>query len=154
MFLILSLKNLRKKKLNTVSIEDISKVVCSVPYPSVKKRCAKTVKLIFAFACNHHYIVFNPSIVAVQNVRNELSKPEKRNVIYSIEQIKYLFYVCKQNFRDMYMPLLLSLTIGTRISKTIALTYSDIDFSSNTIYIERQLECAVDKFSSWFAIIN
>ena len=39
----------------------------------------------------------------------------------------------------MYTPLLLSLTAGTRISETIGLKYSDIDFTSNTIYIDRQL---------------
>ncbi len=39
----------------------------------------------------------------------------------------------------MYIPLLLSLTAGTRISETIGIKYSDVDFTSNTIYIDRQL---------------
>lgn len=39
----------------------------------------------------------------------------------------------------MYFPLLLSLTLGSRISETLVLKYSDIDFSSETIYIRIQL---------------
>lgn len=40
----------------------------------------------------------------------------------------------------MYLPLLLSLTLGTRISETIGIRYSDIDFTSYTVYIETQLK--------------
>lgn len=39
----------------------------------------------------------------------------------------------------LYIPLLLSLSAGTRISETVGLKYSDVDFTSNTIYIDRQL---------------
>ena len=39
----------------------------------------------------------------------------------------------------MYMPLLLALCIGTRISESIAIKYADIDFTAGTIYIRRQI---------------
>ena len=45
----------------------------------------------------------------------------------------------KENFAEMYMPLLLALCIGTRISETIAIKYADIDFTAGTIYIRRQI---------------
>lgn len=45
----------------------------------------------------------------------------------------------------MYYPLLLSLTIGTRISETIGILYSDVDFRTGTIYIKRQLGRSVSE---------
>ena len=47
--------------------------------------------------------------------------------------------MCKVNFPDMYVPLLISLVAGTRISETIGIMYSDIDFTFGTIYVGRQL---------------
>lgn len=78
--------------------------------------------------------------MAIQNLQKEIPTGQKRNVApYTIAQIRLLLDQCKRNFQDMYIPLLLSLTAGTRISETIGLKYSDIDFTSNTIYIDRQL---------------
>ena len=42
------------------------------------------------------------------------------------------------------MPLLLSLILGTRISETIALKYSDIDFRNKTLLLTRQLGYYID----------
>ena len=69
-----------------------------------------------------------------------MPKKEKRNIPpYTIEQLGHMLLTCKEYFYDMYMPLLLSLTIGSRISETIGIKYTDVDFSSKKIYIYRQL---------------
>lgn len=39
----------------------------------------------------------------------------------------------------MYMPLLLSCTLGTRISETLALKYADIDYTNKWISVTRQI---------------
>lgn len=44
----------------------------------------------------------------------------------------------------MYLPLLLSLTLGSRISETLGLRYSDVDFSAETIYIRIQLGRSIE----------
>lgn len=46
---------------------------------------------------------------------------------------------CKTKFNYMYYPLLISITMGTRISETIGLKYSDINFTDQKIYVCRQL---------------
>lgn len=57
---------------------------------------------------------------------------------------KYALYICKEYFPELYMPLLLSLILGTRISETIALKYSDIDFRNKTLLLTRQLGYYID----------
>lgn len=130
-----------KRTLKLVTIEELEKALLSIPYPSIKEQGIKTLRQLFTFACNKHYITFNPCIAAIAQVNRTIKKKNKRRAVipYTITQIKNLLYMCKNNFPEMYMPLLLSLTIGTRISETIGLVYSDIDFTSNTIYIRRQL---------------
>ena len=44
----------------------------------------------------------------------------------------------------MYLPLLLSLTLESRISETLGLRYSDVDFSAETIYIRIQLGRSIE----------
>lgn len=129
-----------KKKLRSVTIEDLSLAIQKIPYPVVKQRGAKIAKFTFDDAYRKHFISFNPSIAANQEIKKQLTKTQKRDIPYfSIDQIKQLLYLCKKEFCDMYIPLLLSVTLGTRISETIGLMYADIDFSANTIYILRQL---------------
>lgn len=43
------------------------------------------------------------------------------------------------NLQDMHIPMFLTITTGAGILETIVLKYSDIDFTANTIYIDRQL---------------
>ena len=50
----------------------------------------------------------------------------------------------KKRFPNLYMPLLLSITLGTRISETIGLKYSDIDYNAQTIIVQRQLNRKLD----------
>ncbi len=58
---------------------------------------------------------------------------------------EWLIFYCQQlNFPDMYLPLLLSLTLGSRISETLGLRYSDVDFSAETIYIRIQLGRSIE----------
>lgn len=137
-YLLPSLKGTRK--LLQVSIEDLEKALRNIEFPRVKEIGVKLTLQVFTFAREHNYITFNPSIAAVEHVKKELCPTKPRKVApYTIEQIKLLLYVCKRDFPDMYFPLLLSLTLGSRISETLALKYSDIDFSSETIYIRIQL---------------
>lgn len=130
-----------KKKLKLVTIHDLEKALLSIPYPSIKEQGIKTLRQLFDFACEKHYITFNPCIAAVEHVKKTIqTKKKKRSVApYTVAEIKHLLYTCKNNFPELYLPLLLSLTIGTRVSETIGLLYSDVDFTSNTIYIRRQL---------------
>lgn len=59
--------------------------------------------------------------------------------ILSIRQISLLLLKCKDTKPDMYMPLLLALTTGIRISEVIAVKFSDIDLWEGELHIRRQL---------------
>lgn len=129
-----------KKRLGSISVSDVEKAVLKIPYPSVRRMGAKVVPMLFDFACQKHYISFNPAMAAADHVKSKVPKKKNRDVVpYTVEELKRLLYTCKQNFADMYYPLLLSLTIGTRISETIGILYSDVDFRTGTVYIKRQL---------------
>ncbi len=132
------------KKLKAVTTRELESIIQSIPYSSVKVHSVKIVRQIFTFAHSNHYISFNPSIAAVEKILKDSQPAQKRDVIpYTVAQIRQLLYQCKQNFQDMYIPLLLAITTSARVSETIALKYSDIDFTANTIYIDRQLGRAI-----------
>lgn len=99
------------KKLKNITSDDIVKAVREIKYPSVKEQSYRTIKLFFDFAVKNNYISKNPSLVAAQELKGEFAKKNVRDVICSIEKIKSLLYVCKTDFPQMYMPLLLSLTL-------------------------------------------
>lgn len=112
---------------------------------STRKNVIKALRGIFQLAKNRHYIDFDPVPVAVKNVHQiKPLSPKKREVSWTLDQIKYALYICKEYFPELYMPLLLSLILGTRISETIALKYSDIDFRNKTLLLTRQLGHYID----------
>ncbi|MCI6018805.1 MAG: site-specific integrase [Clostridiales bacterium] len=64
---------------------------------------------------------------------------KKQYPILSIPQISLLLLRCKNAKPEMYIPLLLSLTTGLRISEVIAIKFSDIDWWEGELQIRRQL---------------
>lgn len=127
------------KKIEKVKTEDIIKAVRKIKYSSVKEKACHIIKEVFDYSYSHHYVSSNVCLAAYLVLKKEVKRPEKRDVICSIEKVKTLLYLCRRDFEEMYIPLLLSLTLGTRISETIGIKYSDIDFTSHLIYIKRQL---------------
>lgn len=140
------------KKLKNITSDDIVKAIRKIKYPSVKEQSYRTTKLFFDFAVKNNYISKNPSLVAAQELKGEIAKKNTRDVICSIEKIKSLLYICKTDFQQMYMPLLLSLTLGTRISETIGIKFKDIDFSAQVVYIRRQLGRAMEEEDAAFLV--
>lgn len=129
-----------KTKLKDIHSSDLKKAINDIPYEYSKLSCMKITKMAFAFAVKNNYIAHDPSLLAIELLKKDMPKKEKRNIPpYTIEQLGHMLLTCKEYFYDMYMPLLLSLTIGSRISETIGIKYTDVDFSSKKIYIYRQL---------------
>lgn len=140
------------KKLKNITSDDIVSAVKKIKYPSVKENSYNTVRLFFDFAVKNNYISIDPSLVAAQELKREIPKRNKRDVICSIEKIKALLYVCKTDFPRIYMPLLLSITLGTRISETIGIKYTDIDFTAQVVFIKRQLGRSMDEDDADFLV--
>lgn len=132
-------------KIKQIDVKQLERFLKKFTGNSLRKNATKVVAGIFSFAYTMHYIDFNPAPIAIKTV-NALYplKSKKRNVIWSVEQIKYALWVCKENFPELYMPFLLSLMLGTRISETIAIKYSDIDYTNHSLLITRQLGNYID----------
>lgn len=129
----------KNRKIGKVTMEDIIKAVRKIKYPSVKEKACRIIKEVFDYSYLHNYISSNVCLAAYMTLKKEVHRPKKREVLCSVEKIKTLLYLCRRDFEEMYIPLLLSLTLGTRISETIGIKYSDIDFTAHLIYINRQL---------------
>ena len=59
-------------------------------------------------------------------------KVDTRQQVYTVEQAAHLLYLCKQQEPMIYLPMLLAVTAGLRISEITGLRYSDIDFLGRT----------------------
>lgn len=132
-------------KINRITIKQLELFLKKFESFSLRKLTMKVLAGVFGFAYQKHYLDFNPAPIAIKNV--SILKPlksQKRNILWSIEQIKYALRICKDHFPDMYMPFLLSLTLGTRISETIAIKYSDIDYRNQKVLITKQLGDYID----------
>lgn len=129
-----------ERKLKDVTSTSIENAVSAIPYPSVMQMTVNVVRQVFQFACSSHYLLYNPSVVALRNLSESIPKTTKRSVEpYTVQEIRNLLYNCKEYYWGMYIALLLAITTGLRISETIGLKYADVDFTSCTIFVRRQL---------------
>lgn len=131
-------------KVADITIEQLARAILSIKSSSVQQSAISVAYSFFKFARTTNVINFDPSKAAVQIVKNQIKSekdlvPKKSRLVYNMEQVKMLLYNCKLYFPDIYLPLLFSLTLGTRISETIALKYSDIDFTNQWMYVNKQL---------------
>lgn len=127
-------------KINRVKPKDIIAIIKTINGTEIKKRSADILGQIFSFSISKHFIKTNPYIAAKEAIKKELQIPKKEKVLpYTIKEIANMLNTCKKKFNYMYYPLLISITMGTRISETIGLKYSDINFTDQKIYVCRQL---------------
>ena len=132
--------------------DDIQKVLDSIEKKSVLRLAYTVLKSAFSYAKNHQMMRINPALTAIrmkkkamkkasnQALREGTIKHKKREYpILSIPQISLLLLKCKETRAEMYIPLLLTLTTGLRISEVIAVKFSDIDWWEGELHVRRQL---------------
>ena len=131
---------LGKRKIQQITIDDLVNVISKIAYPHILDNARKIVQILFSDAVALHCVSFNPAIAAAQKLK-KITKPKKpRNVTpYTIEQIQLLLCTCQKEFPSIYIPVLLAFCLGTRISETLALKYSDIDYHNGNILITKQI---------------
>ena len=104
------------------------------------------------YAKSQGYISFSFADVAIKDHKalySKISARQKRidfnkkiadqENVYTVEQVSTLLYTCKKEEPVIYLAMLFSLTLGLRISETIAVKYENIDFFNNKLYIKNQL---------------
>lgn len=132
-------------KIRTIDSRRLERFLLSIDTFSLRKIADGVLQGVFRFAYAKHYIDFNPAPIASKKVRKlKPMSQTKRNVSWSIDQIKYALRMAKDNFPELYMPFLLSIMLGTRVSETIAMKYTDIDYRNKNVLITKQLGSFID----------
>ena len=139
-------------KIETLQLEDIQNAVSSIPYESLKVNAAYVMKNIMESAFQKKCIPVRMCIYPTIILQGKRIKSRKRDVSLSVEQIKEILCLAKQEYSQLFLPILLSLVLGTRISETIGIRYSDIDFTARKIYIQRQLGRSLSGSDSEFLV--
>lgn len=143
-----------KRLIKDITTEDIIVMFETIPYVSTKRNAVGCVTSLFGHAMKKHYIPFNPSLAAADAVKRKLPKKEKISfdIKFTVEIIKQMLSVCKDNYPQIYIPLLLALTTGVRISEMIAMKYRNLDFSKGTITVSGQLGRSMEEEEDSFIL--
>lgn len=140
------------RKLVTIKRSDLFYVLSAIPHKSVLKMAEHILRISFNYGKAKNLIEYNPSISAINDNRTRLQMEAKKHPdnkkkepvakerpTYSIEQVCRLLTCCKINNSNVYLPLLITLTTGLRISELIAIKFENIDYSLNRLYVFNQL---------------
>lgn len=138
------------KKISQVDNLSLVKLMEELPYTSLFNTVKGVLYSSFSFMLNRNYISFNPIPTVFRILEGKkkekqieqktFEKPKKKFKVLSAEQASYLMYSCKKfEHFDIYIPLVLSLTTGLRISESFALKFEDINFRKKEISVQRQL---------------
>ncbi len=140
------------RKLISIKRSDLVYFLSQIPYKSVLKAAEHVIRISFRFGKAKNLLEYNPSLSAINDNKTRLQMENKQNPentekapvanrrpTYSIEQVCRLLAVCKAKKSMVYLPLLVTLTTGLRISELIALKFSNIDTFDNKLYVDCQL---------------
>lgn len=140
------------KKMSSLQRDDIIKVFDSIRHESVLRIAYGVIGSSFQFAKDNNIILVNPAKSAIKTKKSscrkqklakircgELDQKPKSKHVLSTNQVSILLYNCKKEEPAIFMPLLLAVTAGLRVSEVIGIKYQDIDFGRNELFIERQL---------------
>lgn len=124
------LPKLGHKKLDALQRRDLVKALSGIPHPGVLRTAAGVVTASLCYARKHNYL----SRDIYTGISSEVKQPcqkkkvDTRQQVYTVEQAAHLLYLCKQQEPMIYLPMLLAVTAGLRISEITGLRYSDIEF--------------------------
>lgn len=104
-----------------------------------KKLSNETINhIIFLCGAIFEYMV-DSDVIAKNPVKkvNKMPKETKESVFLTAEECNKLFEVAKVKNEKLYLVLLTSIVTGMRQGEVLALTWDDVDFSSNTISVNK-----------------
>ena len=134
------LPKLGHKKLEALQRKDLVKALSGIPHPGVLRTAAGVVTASLCYAREHNYLSRDIYTGISSEVKRPcLKKKADTRQVYTVEQATHLLYLCKQQEPTIYLPMLLAVTAGLRISEITGLRYSDIDFLGRKLFVERQL---------------
>lgn len=135
--------NLPFKSIGPKEVEDL---LNSRTYSNAIWRMMKSALYsLYACAMENGLIDYNPCIYPFKNDRYRKAQDfeskvvKKTRPIYTDEQMRRLLFACRKQCDEMFMPLVLMVSTGMRVSEACSVHYKDIDFSKQTVYVHSQI---------------
>lgn len=144
-----------KKYLQSITKEDLVSCLDAISSPTVLRIAYGVLSGAFKFAYLNGYISRDLSQAAISfhKIKQKKNKGDfakqqakifKKKLadqanVYTVEQVSQLLYTCKKEEPSIFLAMLFAVTAGLRISETIAIKYSNIDFINNKLFVESQL---------------
>ncbi len=127
-----------KSRLYNVNRGMLVKFMKTITSPSVAKQALGVLWSSFKYAKGKNFISINPAIglnktqKMAESKSREVKEPRPK---LTLEQTIGLILACKEQEAFILLPLLFTLTMGMRISETLGLKYTDIDYVKNEAHI-------------------
>lgn len=138
---------LGEKRMVSVTANDLVEILMSVESENMYERVFYVCRVLFSYAYKKNYIRTNPylAVLEIMKEKRPITRRKKRNIYWNVQTIRHVLLQCRENYPDLYMPLLLSLCTGCRISELLALKYRNVDFSKADIHIQYQMGHTIDR---------
>lgn len=115
---------LRHKKLSGLQRKDLLRVLSRISSQSVQRTAAGVISGSLRLAQARGYISTNIyQGIAAEVKRKNLQKKRKKETsapktqVYTVKQAAHILYMCKQTEPQIYLPMLLAVTAGLRLSE-------------------------------------
>lgn len=137
-----------KRKLHSIKRNDLIQFFDKLKSPSLLKMGYAVIGSSFKYAKSINLTHSNVAITAIKAKRGKIKKekrnggmndpPQKRPVLNS-EQMYNLLWTCESDEHDLFIPLLITIATGCRISELIALQFENINICTGELTIKTQL---------------
>lgn len=130
-----ALNDIQLKNINTMDIQRcVNNMVNKLESSTIETYLSK-IHTVFNFAMNKYNIISsNP----VRNIEFVKTKPEEKKALTQREITSLLSELKKLRSKQYYISSLLAVKCGLRIGEILGLTWNDIDFTNNSISINKQ----------------
>lgn len=96
---------------------------------------------MFELCIKNQYITVNPCKDALKAVKEMCRRKQKREALTYEEQTSILNFITESSIYQRWLPMItVALCTGMRMSEICGLTWDNVDFDSNEIHVEHQLE--------------
>lgn len=139
------------RQINTVKYSDVYSFYLNLNSKGLKVRSIQTInailKQLFFWAEKDHLILSSPVDGAMAKVLQNSKEEEPKKHALTVEQQSSLIdYIYNSPTYNKYGPLFtVLLGTGLRIGEALGLTWQDVDFKRNKIYIDHALRYIIDE---------
>ena len=144
-----SLKELAKKPVRSITFMDLQKAVRDWNIkPWTQKMYKAKLDIIFRAAVKPYGII---SVNPMEDIEIEKYRQERKTKTVTEEHFRQLLDACTD--REMYIAFLLAWYTGMRRAEYLALTWEDIDMSSATVTVNKQISGPYPKSNNGYRTI-